>query len=86
MRTGTVVYVAGAREIPEGVEVGEALARAGLDPAWTEVVGLPEGFHTPQGAALALLRRGAARVDLARAFFDGDEGIRIRDDFTRIAG
>lgn len=67
MQKGTVLYLADAKALPGEWEVEEALAAAGLDPAWTELAALTPGFHTPQEAQLRLAERGAGRIDAAHA-------------------
>ncbi len=85
MSTGTVVYVAGAKGLAGKVDVLASITKAGLDPEWTEVVGLSPSHGNPQKAALALIRKGAGCINLVRAFLVDDGTIDIRPDVNRIA-
>lgn len=85
MKTGTVVYLAGIGEIPAELDVDAELARAGLDPAWTEVSAPAAGFCTVQRAALNLAARGAGRIALASASYDGG-GLKVSGERRRLAG
>lgn len=67
MQKGTVLYLADAKELPPGWEPERELARAGLDPCWTEVAALTPGFYSPQEAQLRLAERGAGRIEGAGA-------------------
>ena len=77
MKVGTVVYVGGAKETPRDFDMEGALARAGLDPRWTEVAGLGPSDVSPQFAELTLRRLGAHRVEFAKVFFDHEGGITV---------
>lgn len=86
MRTGTIVYLAGAGAVPAELDLSQTLKREGLDPRWTEVAGSAPGFYRPEEALLVLTQRGAGRVDLVRARFDSQQGLHVGADRTRLAG
>lgn len=86
MREGTVVYLAGAKELDLAADVEGALAGAGFDPAWTEVSAPGAGYYTPQRAALELVKRGAAKVTLRCAWAKGDGTLAVSASRARLAG
>ena len=85
MSTGTVVYVAGAKDLAGTVNVTAWITKAGLDPEWTEMAGLPPFTGDPQKAALDLIRKGAVGVNLVCACVDSEGTIHLQPDARRIA-
>lgn len=86
MKTGTIVYLAGASQLPAEFDVDAAIEHAGLDPRWTEAAGAAPGFYDPLEAALALARKGAGRVELAKAAFEARQGLVVGRNRVRLAG
>ncbi len=86
MKTGTIVYLAGAGTLPEDFDAEGAIEAAGLASRWTEMSGSAPGFYRPEEALLALARRGAARVELVWATFDAQAGLIVGAEHTRLIG
>ncbi len=82
MQKGTVLYLSDAKGLPAGWEPEQDLARAGMDPCWTELAALVPGFYSPQEAQLRLAERGAGRIEGASAHYAGGRlhvgGTRVR--------
>lgn len=86
MKTGTIVYLAGADTLPKEFDVDQAVGLAGWDPRLTELSGAAPGYYQPEEALLALAQRGAARVELVRAAFDSRRGLVLGAERTRLVG
>jgi hypothetical protein len=85
MQKGTVLYLADVKSVPTEWEVEEAVAAAGLDPAWTELSALAPGFYSPQEAQLRLAERGAGRIEAVHARYAAGE-LRVSPHRVRLQG
>lgn len=71
---------------PPTAGIDRGVERAGLDPHWTEVAGGTSGFYRPQEAILALARRGAVRIAIARAILDDRQVPHVDARRARLTG
>jgi len=80
-----VAWLAATNSLPPPTAgIDRAIERAGLDPRWTEVAGGASGFYRPQEALLALARRSAVRVEIARAILDDRQVLHVDAHRTRL--
>lgn len=77
MKVGTVVYFAGLKDAPAGFDLEAGLAEKGLLPDTTEITGAGPQEPGPQFAELLLRRRGAHKVEYAKAFLDPETGLKV---------
>jgi hypothetical protein len=86
MKQGTVIYLTGASDLPEGFDEEREMKKLALDPHWTLLAASTNGFHDIHTATKVLMERGATNVHAVKAQVGDDGRMELFGETLRVFG